>query len=396
LNSLNPLNLVNRHSKITTVPDYSAARAVAPRVRDHFLRHIDANSRPDGVGRITEPPDVESVESIVDAAFWASLRREEGYIPRISLALLPKERAGRPLVFETPLPLTATALVRVAPAVERPGIHLGVWREHGELRVWGATRTIPSLTFVLEVAAPGLLVIKHQRGEAGKFVNVAVLEGDQVKVIDERASGLPGSPPFVTSLARFDAERPPDGRVNILVQLAVSMRAHGRGGCLLIVPEGSDTWLESIVRPIRYAISPAYSKLADLARQPPAPGADARPWQDALQNAVDGVAGLTAVDGAAIVTERYDLLAFGAKLARRRGSPHVEQVTLTEPIEGSAAEVLHPSRLGGTRHLSAAQFVHDERGAAALVASQDGRFTVFAWSPDEEMVHAHRVETLLL
>jgi len=39
-----------------------------------------------------------------------------------------------------------------------------------------------------------------------------------------------------------------------------------------------------------------------------------------------------------------------------------------------------PAQFGGTRHLSAAQFVHDQRDAIALVASQDGRFTVFAWS----------------
>jgi len=51
---------------------------------------------------------------------------------------------------------------------------------------------------------------------------------------------------------------------------------------------------------------------------------------------------------------------------------------------------------GGTRHLSAAQFVYDQRDALALVASQDGRFTIFAWSPCEEMVHGHRVDTLLL
>jgi len=48
------------------------------------------------------------------------------------------------------------------------------------------------------------------------------------------------------------------------------------------------------------------------------------------------------------------------------------------------------------RHLSAAQFVHDQHDAVALVASQDGKFTVFAWSPCEGMVHAHRVDTLLL
>ena len=89
-------------------------------------------------------------------------------------------------------------------------------------------------------------------------------------------------------------------------------------------------------------------------------------------------------------------MAFGAKIARRKGSPQVEQVTVTEPIEGDVPFTVHPTQLGGTRHLSAAQFVHDQQGSVALVASQDGRFTVFAWSPCEGMVHAHRVETLLL
>ena len=71
-------------------------------------------------------------------------------------------------------------------------------------------------------------------------------------------------------------------------------------------------------------------------------------------------------------------------------------MVVTEPTVGDAASVVNPMQLGGTRHLSAAQFVEDQRGSVALVASQDGRFTVFAWSPCEEMVHAHRVETLLL
>jgi hypothetical protein len=90
------------------------------------------------------------------------------------------------------------------------------------------------------------------------------------------------------------------------------------------------------------------------------------------------------------------LLAFGAKIARRKGSTQIDQVVVTEPIIDSTAAIRNPTQLGGTRHLSAAQFVHDQRNALALVASQDGRFTVFAWSPCEEMVHAHRVESLLL
>jgi hypothetical protein len=121
-----------------------------------------------------------------------------------------------------------------------------------------------------------------------------------------------------------------------------------------------------------------------------------RLWQEALIDAVEAIAGLTAVDGATIISDQYEVLAFGAKISRRDGSSQVEQVIVTEPIVGDAASVVHPVQFGGTRHLSAAQFVQDQRDAVALVASQDGRFTVFAWSPCEEMVHAHRVETLLL
>ena len=108
------------------------------------------------------------------------------------------------------------------------------------------------------------------------------------------------------------------------------------------------------------------------------------------------IAGLTAVDGAAVMTDTYELLAFGAKIARRRGSPQVELVTVTEPVVGGDARTVTPAQLGGTRHLSAAQFVHDQRDAIALVASQDRRFTVFAWSPCADQVHGHQVEALLL
>ena len=110
------------------------------------------------------------------------------------------------MLLERPLPLEPGMLAKVAPAVERAGIHLGVWRNGGELRVWGTTRAIPRFCFVLEVAAPGLLVVKHHRGEeSGKFVNVAVLEGDQIKIVDEHASSLPDCPPLLTSLLGFDS-----------------------------------------------------------------------------------------------------------------------------------------------------------------------------------------------
>ena len=373
---------------------YPAARTISPKVQAYFARHA-AGARHRSQGRATVP-DAETIQAVIDAAFWASLRREEGYTPRISLALLPPEDTAHPLIFGRRLPLHPATLTRVAPAVERPGIHLGVWREREELSVWGTTRAIPTLCFVLEVAAPGLLVIKHHSGEeSGKFVNVAVLEGDQIKWVDEHAADVPDCPELMTSLLGFDSPASWVHSVNLLVQLAVSMRAHSRGGSLLVVPAATESWQESIVRPMLYAVSPPFSQLTYLSRE--APGEKSRlVWQEALNRTVDAIAGLTAVDGAVVMTDQYELLGFGAKITRRKGRDRVERVTVTEPIEGGAAIVAHPEELGGTRHQSAAQFVQDQREAVALVASQDGRFTIFEWSPAEAMVHAHRIEALLL
>lgn len=376
-------------------PAYPAARAVSVTTHEHFARRIAA-AREKGKSGLADVPDASAIEAIVDAAFWASLRREEGYTPKISLAFLRPEQAGGPLRFEQRLPLDPVALSRLAPAVERPGIHLGVWRDDAGLCVWGTTREVPRICFVLEVVAPGLLVIKYRRGrETGKFVNVVVLEGDSVKFVDERGTSLPDCPELLTHLLGFGAPEPTADSVNVLLQLAASMRTHGRGGSLLVVPHGSDEWRESIVRPVPYAAGPPYSELAELMRREADESATTI-WQESLIDAVEMVAGLTAVDGAALINERFEVLAFGAKIGRRDGGAQVERVVLTEPVVGDSAVVVNPVQLGGTRHLSAAQFVQDQKGAVALVASQDGRFTVFAWSPCEEMVHAHRVETLLL
>jgi hypothetical protein len=383
---------------VPKAPAYPAARKVAETVAGHFARRIeDARSR--GKTELATAPDAAVVEAVVDAAFWASLRREEGYSPKISLAFLPPEQAEPPLTFARTLPLEAAALARLAPAVERPGIHLGVWRTGcgEELCVWGTTRVIPRLCFVLEVIEPGLLVVKYRRGrDPGKFANVVVLKGDEVKVVDEAGASLPDCPELLTSLLGFGAgTSTPADAVNVLVQLAVSMRAHGRGGTLLVVPSGSDSWRESVRWPAPYSVEPAFPELRELLRRGESE-ADDPEWQEALRRAVEAVAGLTAVDGAAVINERSELLAFGAKITRREGAPRVERVMLTEPVVGTSAAVVEPAQLGGTRHLSAAQFVQDQQDGLALVASQDGRFTVFAWSPCEAMVHAHRVETLLL
>ena len=379
---------------ISQQPTYEAARIVAPIIEEHFAeRHSDALLR--GETDLAPLPDAATIQAIVDATFWSSFRREEGQFPKISVAFVPPEQVPQPLFFETRFNLVTSVLTKLAPAVERPGVHLGVWHYDGQLQIWGALRAVPSLCLVLEVVEPGLLVVKHRRIDGfGKFANVAVLKGEQIKIVDEEGTSLPDCPALLKSLLAFTGSDNEDPAVNVLIQLAASMRAHGHGGSLLVVPTGNETWRQSIIHPLLYSVKPPYSALADLLRENR--DRDENRWVNAVRKAVDRIAGLTAVDGATIVNENYEVLGFGGKIRRAQGSAPVEQMVATEPIVGNEAVVIHPVQNGGTRHLSAAQFVYDQREALALVASQDGRFTIFAWSPCEEMVHAHRVDALLL
>jgi len=388
---------------MTRLPTYHAAQAVAATVAEHFAEHL-AEARARGESGLAQPPSSRAIETMIDTTFWASFRPEEGRFPKISLAFVPPEEARQPLTFEQRLPLTTATLTKLAPAVERPGIHLGVWSEHNgageELFVWGATRKVPSLGFVLEDIEPGLLVIKHRRAAGfGKFANVAVLKGEQVKVIDEKGTSLPDCPALLRALLAFTAAATngPQHSLNILVQLSASMRAHAHGGSLLVVPSDSDRWRESIAQPILYSVTPAFSALSDLVQhEVPEEHEDRKQWESAVRRAVDTIGGMTAVDGATVINDRYQVLAFGAKIRRKEGVLPVDKWVITEPVVGNLPIVVQPTEHGGTRHLSAAQFVYDQRDALGLVASQDGKFTVFAWSPCEEMVHAHRVESLLM
>jgi len=359
-----------------TGPSYPAARNVAERLEARFS---------------TDPG---AIEEIITNAFWASLRREEGHAPKISIALLPPEQSLRPLQFNPHIRLDANLLARLAPAVERPGIHIGVWPYEGNLCAWGVTRTVPTRCFILEVIAPGLLVVKYRRDDAStKFANVAVLEGADVKFIEQQPAAMSEAPPVLGSLLAFYSSAGQNEADNILVRVAIAMRAHGRGGTLLVVPNGSNLWLNSIVQPITYPLTPPFPDIATFLQHKQEDG-DAS--LITLQYAVDALAGLTAVDGATVITDRFEPLAFGAKILTRDGVNRVDQILLTEPIEGVHDRLIDPAHLGGTRHLSAAQFAHDQRNSVALVASQDGQFTVFAWSVLKNMVHAHRLDALLI
>ena len=133
--------------------------------------------------------------------------------------------------------------------------------------MWGTTRAIPTFCFVLEVLGPGLLVVKHRIHEdSAKFRNVAVFEGEQVKVLSRQAADASDHPAAAAVAARAGVpERRADGSVDVLLRLAVSMRAHKRGGTLLVVPardRGAGGSRSCGPSPTR--CEPPFTELADL------------------------------------------------------------------------------------------------------------------------------------
>jgi len=108
---------------------------------------------------------------------------------------------GGSISFAISLSLEPKALTKLASAVERIGLHLGVWPQQDELRVWGITRNLPAFSLILEVILPGLMVVKQSPSvESGKFINIAVLQGDEIKIIDPQAAIGSVYPTLLTSL----------------------------------------------------------------------------------------------------------------------------------------------------------------------------------------------------
>lgn len=374
---------------------YQAAKTASATLEQHFITHI-ALAVKNEEKKLASVPSKKTIETIINAAFWASLRKEEGKSPKISIAFLPPEQVEHPLLFGKKLPLNAATLTKLAPGIERAGVHLGVWEEEGLLYIWGTALIIPSYCFVLDVSEPGLIVIKHRRLHGfGKYTNVAVLKGDEVKYLDKNCGFSKDCPAIVTSLLDVNSPSSWNDSVNVLILLAVSMRAHQHGGILLVVPPNSSEWKQSIMHPLQYPLNTPFTALAELLDLDHKEMGQSA-WQRLLQNEVENIAGLTAVDGAMVITRDHHLLTFGAKIGRKRDGNSVEILAYTEPVVGGEARDKYATEIGGTRHLSAAQFIYDQHDALALVASQDGNFTIFSWSPTAQKVQAHRIESLLI
>jgi hypothetical protein len=149
------------------------------------------------------------------------------------------------------------------------------------------------------------------------------------------------------------AEGEPRSRLRTLVVRAMNALAetHGQGTREVPKPVG---WAE-------YQVS-SDEKLAKL--------------EEAIFEVAHLIAALSAVDGAVLITKRFELLGFGAEISGKLSE--VRTVARALDIEGK--RTVHESTEGvGTRHRSAFRLCSELKEAVAVVISQDGGARFVKW-----------------
>jgi hypothetical protein len=201
--------------------------------------------------------------------------------------------------------------------------------------------------------------------------------------------------------------------LNTVLCIVNGMRAHGHGGTVLLTPPGADVQL-----PVRakFAVD-AEAVLAErfvefintrhvLAearwRQRQSPDAPGERSLVHLQNAafaseedlVDAaavVAGLTAVDGALVLTSDLRVVGFGAEIVLDASKPVIAH-EMSGASRHDADLPMVDGESFGMRHRSALRFVASTDHTAAFVVSQDGQVSLF-WKHHDRVLMRRNVNT---
>lgn len=393
--------------------------------RTKLIQRLTAELR-DDVHAGAEPLSANAVASIMNCALWASTLAEEGERVRAVLTLGPPEKhlTESTVAFRDSLPLSPQSLAELSVSFPFGRGSLGVWPVRGQPTIWGfcldlvptrwPARSVRKLSkterlcqpgcaarWTIEILAPGFVVVRDESG-----VRVLVQpNGDlrEFQALQPRpemwVDFLMLRPPLDSMI---DLSRRPQF-LGLLRVAARTMRKHMRGGTLAMGPKNGG-WLDSVnfghrvVQGEGWAserLSAFHSWAADLPRDQLIDGMflPESKEQEELHDTLRLMAGLSAVDGALIMSYDLELIGYGAKL---QADPTDVGVREYYPTSDDKGEIISASKLGGTRHLSAVRFVAAHPETVAFVASQDGRFTVFSLDPQSEEVLALRSELLLL
>jgi hypothetical protein len=333
----------------------------------------------------------EQLEKIIDTAYWASQAIEEGNQIRISIVFRDREPSANIFCFDNGVPLNPRNLIKLGSALESTFSDICTCpTRDGQIEIWGLRMRSPShLTknLWIQVLGPGhVLIICYGR-------IIAALIGNQAVFVDPSNFFRTIIPKIFAHGTKSISDPLKVHRFNTLLYIAQAMRAHERGGTLLIVPEGN-VWKKSIGNPVIYTGGANFLE-PQFTSQPPSSihtlGDLLSLFQEATttkdQNFMftrsqiidqcNRIGRLTAIDGALVMTYDRYIHCFGAKIQGVAPLPGSTEVRVMLPVEGDQGEKITFSDLGGTRHTSAAQFAFDQPGSIAIVASQGSNVSFF-------------------
>jgi hypothetical protein len=388
----------------------------------------------------------EALEDLVSTAYQASLLRDEERPVTFRLLLREPDALPpyggpptgfHPLRFDEPRPFDEEELRRLAPAAKLQRSLIGVRVHHGGLQIWGLVHSGPGWlrtqqggrtvehqstdALVLTVSGPGRLHAALGDQGVGTIVG-GRLVSKQIDVFESQwlrdafrsvrgeiealhlAQREPTWAPVASGLAGRIAQ-------NFVRRIVATIRVARHGGTVLVVPpsfaeeRGAEdgpneglrmkyTFAHGIARRrYRELIVRAMNTLASThaGRTEPVGWSE---WNQSTAReimAIDEgifelahvIAALSDVDGATVVTQRFEVVGFGAEIGA--GLPHVPTVMRALDQEGTNLVGERTDGVG-TRHRSAYRFCAAHPEAIAIVVSQDG-VVRFVKKKDEQVTY---------
>lgn len=356
--------------------------------------------------------------------------------PSVLVGYAPYVPAYGPHVvrFDSKRTLHEGELRRLAPAAKFHRSLIGVCLdENGQLKIWGIIHTGPGWmkaiqggrgappyfpgVLVLSVSGPGRLVVARE----GR--TVAKLSGGQITCDTPDIFASRWLPDAFSSvrqelwelhLARRQAEGFSGSGVDLdvvrmlgqqfLRRTIATIRMAHHGGALVIAPPvraaSPAFWRRLRVKypladdePRRRFRSLILSVMDELARREHARPGEKVGWREYNEAPSPGIAaleegfaefssfvsGLAEVDGAVVMTQRYEVLGFGAEIAG--DLPEVPQVARALDLEGYD-RALESTDGVGTRHRSMYRLCDAFRDVLGVVISQDGGVRFVRWARD--------------
>ena len=320
-------------------------------------------------------PSDEHLQLLLEVAYHASFTVDEQRRTQFRLVVCSEEQARCPLRIDPSRDFVPHEIMRLAPVASDTGSMLGLAIVDEKPTIWGICASA-FMCLVISVKGPGVLHVGRNERimvalEGGQFSDAYSHPGVLQAVIECLAEA---------NRALWKGVNWPGGAWSpqtivfpgLVYDALARIRDAGHGGAVLVVPEAdwqSRSW-DSVLQ-IKYrcnddAIWPCLATTVRqydqaVMRDPQQSSASAEAEATA-RGLLARLAGLAAVDGAVLVTDRLRILGFGVEVLAPAGSSSIEL------SDGNSREVT----AYGTRHRSAFRFCEAYPRGTAFVCSQDG------------------------